>query len=162
MAPAEEFIKIGFKAEALAAKETPRNMMSSYTLKNALTGDLADQQIDFSKVLFSKGSMPETPGVKTVLNNDVLEFTWDPKISSSLFHTNDQVMVLAYFPTAQEAEYALYAGNRAKGAATFALIKQEQEMVMETYITFISPDHKRVCNSIYCGQFILPAEELID
>lgn len=161
LAPVKEFYKIGFKLEALDARKTPRDLINSYTRLNTIKGEYPNQEIDFTKALFSKGKMPETPGVKAQLNEDGLEFTWDTKLIPGKFRSDDQVMLLIYFPELNSADYMINGGNRAKGSAQFRLLKNETPTLMETYISFISVDHKKVSDSIYTGQFILPASQII-
>ena len=160
IAPVKEFYKIGFKLEAQLAKKTPRDLINSYTRLNIIKGEYPNQEIDFTKALFSKGKMPETPGTKAELIEDGLEFTWDTKLIQGKFRSDDQVMLLVYFPELNTAEYTINGGVRAKGSAQFRLLKNEEPTLMETYISFISADHKKISDSVYTGQFILPAIQI--
>jgi len=157
--PVREFIKIGFKTEAQLAKKTPNDLILSHTLLNAVKGEYPNQEIDFTKVLFSKGKMEATPGLKVNQNDGGLEFTWNTYLVPNQFRADDQVMILVYFPELQSADFVLYAGNRGGGKAQFSMLKNPKPTILETYITFISSDRKRVSDSAYTGQFILPASD---
>lgn len=161
LAPVSEFYKIGFKLEAQLAKKTSRDLIDSYTRLNCIKGQYPNQEIDFTKALFSKGKMPETPGIKAELNENGLEFTWDTKLIPGKFRNDDQVMLLVYFPELNNADYTISGGARSKGSAQFSLLKNEEPTLMEAYISFISADHKKISDSIYTGQFILPAIQII-
>lgn len=155
--PVKEFIKIGFKAEAKLAKKNANSIISSYTRKNAIKGVYPYKEIDFTKVLFSKGSMPLTPNVKAGLTENGMQFSWDKSLRPGDSRPDDQVMLMVYFPESKTAEYTVNGGARSNYFAKMPLIKQETPMVIETYISFISADRENVSNSIYTGQFILPA-----
>ncbi|SEA99076.1 DUF6266 family protein [Pedobacter hartonius] len=157
--PVREFIKVGFEAGAKLARKTPHDLMLSYTLLNAVKGEYPNQEIDFTKVLFSQGKMQATSDLKAEQNDDGLKFTWNTTLIPNQFRADDQVMILVYFPELQSADFVIYAGNRGSGKAQFSILKNNKPTVMETHITFISSDHKRVSDSAYTGQFILPASD---
>ncbi|MBB6502216.1 DUF6266 family protein, partial [Pedobacter cryoconitis] len=56
----KEFIKVGFELEAKRVSKSYHDVAASYTRLNAITGTYPSQHIDFTKVLLSKGKMPET------------------------------------------------------------------------------------------------------
>lgn len=155
--PVKEFIKIGFKGEAKLAKKNANSLISSHTRNYAIKGEYPYKEIDFTKVLFSKGSMPLTPNVRAVMTEDGMQFSWDKSLNPGDSRPDDQAMLMVYFPESQIAEYAINGGARINGFANISLIKHETPMVIETYIAFISADREKVSNSIYTGQFILPA-----
>lgn len=155
--PVNEFIKIGFKGEAKLAKKNANSLISSHTRKKAIKGEYPNKEIDFTKVLFSKGNMPETPQTKAEITEDGVQFTWNNNLIPGHFRSDDQAMLMVYFPELKTAEYVINGGARSIGIANLSLIKNDNPAVMETYISFISADRESVSNSIYTGQFILPA-----
>ncbi|WP_158800195.1 DUF6266 family protein [Pedobacter sp. L105] len=157
IASAKQFIYLGFQSEANLAHKTSHDLVNSYTRLHAIKGNYPDMEIDYTKVLFTRGKMPATPNVQAKLNDDGLVFTWDTSLIRGQFHANDQVMLLAYFPDTKSSEYVLFGGTRASGTAQLSLLANETATVMETYISFISADHKNISNSMYTGQLILPA-----
>ena len=157
VASVKNFIFLGFQSEATIAHKTSNDLIMSYTLLNAIKGEYPNKEIDFTKVLFSKGKMPETPEVEVMLNDDGLKYTWNTKLIQGKFRMDDQAMLLAYFPELKSAEHVTNAGKRNVGTAQLSLLRNETPTVMEIYIYFISADHKKVSNSTYLGQLILPA-----
>ena len=157
VASVKNFIFLGFQSEATIAHKTSNDLIMSYTLLNAIKGEYPNKEIDFTKVLFSKGKMPETPEVEVTLNDDGLKYTWNTKLIQGKFRMDDQAMLLAYFPELKSAEHVTNAGKRNVGTAQLSLLRNETPTVMEIYIYFMSADHKKVSNSTYLGQLILPA-----
>lgn len=151
------FMEVGFQSEASLNHKTPNDIISSYTLKNVIKSGNPEQEIDYTKVMVSKGKMPATPNVQAQLNDNGVVYTWDTTPLPGQFRSNDQVMLLVYFPESKSSEYVIYGGTRASGTAQLSLLKNETATIMETYISFISADHKNVSNSVYTGQLILPA-----
>lgn len=155
--PVKEFIKIGFKGEAKLTKKNANSLISSYTRNYAIKGEYPYKEIDFTKVLFSKGNMPGTPDVKVKLMEDGVQFSWNKNLIPGHFRSDDQAMLMVYFPELKTAEYVINGGARGIGIANLSLIKHDTPTIMETYISFISVDRESVSDSMYTGQFILPA-----
>jgi len=155
--PVKEFINIGFKAEGKSVKRSANSMISSYTRLNAIKGTYPNQEIDFTKVRFSQGNMPLTPQTKVILIEDGLQFSWDKTLIPGQFRADDQVMLVVYFPGQKTAEHTVNGGARSNGIADFPLVRQENPVIIETYISFISADREKVSNTFYTGQLILPA-----
>ena len=150
----KDFIDIGYVTEAAKVKLYPYNTASSYNRQHAIAGVYPAQYIDFNKVLFSKGDMPLTENVNVRLTGDGLEFTWNPDTAVPGLQASDQVMLMAYFP---EKKYGVYVANgvrRPKGIEQLELPLSRKPVVVETYLAFISVNHKSVSNSIYTGQLI--------
>lgn len=152
--PTKEFIDIGFKAKIKGTTWNTHNAATSYTLLNAITGEYPDQKIDYSKVLFSQGKMPKPAEVAVTLVSTGLKFTWKVGLETKYLKLNDQVMVMAFLPGENDAIYELNIARRFEGMAFFKLPRYAKSIVLETYISFISTNHKKVSNSIYTGQFI--------
>lgn len=157
ISPVKEYIQFGMKPEGLAENKTPNDLMLSHTLSNGIKDEYPNQKIDFTKVQFSKGSIKETPGLQVNLNEDGLEFTWNTGIIPGNFRHDDHLMVLVYFPERKSADFETHAARRSVGKYQFSLLKNETPTVMETYVSFMSSDQKRVSDSVYLGQIILPA-----
>lgn len=155
----KEFIQFGLKVEADKLNKTPNDLILSYVNKS-IEGEYPEQKINFSKVIFSKGSIMDTPGLKVELNDGGLEFSWDTKASSKdLQRKDDWLMVMVFFPEQFHAEYATHATRRSEGTYQFPLFKNEKPGIMEIFVSFMSANQKNVSNSVYLGQLTLPAYE---
>jgi hypothetical protein len=159
ISPVKEFINVAMKPEGQALKKTPNDLMLSHTLLNGIKGEYPNQEIDFTKVQFSKGKMPKTPGLQVSQNDAGLEFTWNTELIKNQFRHDDQLMVLVYLPELKNAEFETHAIKRSAGKYQFDMLKEDTPTRMEIYISFMSTDQKRVCDSEYLGQLILPARE---
>ncbi|CAM4287437.1 hypothetical protein SAMN06265348_109148 [Pedobacter westerhofensis] len=159
ISPVKEFIHVGMKPEGLAQKKTANDLMLSHTLLNAIKGEYPNQEIDYTKVQFTKGKMQKTTGLQVSLNEDGLEFSWDTDLVKNQFRHDDQLMVLVYLPKLKSAEFETHATRRSAGKYQFSMIRDEDPTLMEIYVSFMSTDQKRVTDSEYLGQMILPAYE---
>lgn len=153
--PIQEFIAVGYSAEAKRTKSHPNGLFSSYTLINSIKGTYPNQEIDHEQVLISKGNLPATPNVQAEVTEDGVKFSWDSTLTSKKFRNDDRVMVLVFFPESNSAEFDLIAAKRATGETYLQILKNETPTIMETYISFIS--NKSASNSIYTGRLLLPA-----
>jgi hypothetical protein len=75
--PVKEFLTIGFELEGKLTLQTYYTIASSYNRLNAISGSYPDQQIDFTKVLFSQGKMPLTRNILVNRVEKGLTFKWD-------------------------------------------------------------------------------------
>ncbi|MBB5619640.1 hypothetical protein HDE69_000678 [Pedobacter cryoconitis] len=72
--PVKEFLTIGFELEGRLNFKSYYNIASSYNRLNAISGSYPDQQIDFTKVLFSQGKMPVIPTALVNITDKGLNF----------------------------------------------------------------------------------------
>ncbi|MBB6501242.1 DUF6266 family protein [Pedobacter cryoconitis] len=147
-----EFIKIGFELAAKQVSKSYYDVAASYTRLNAITGTYPLQHIDFTKVLLSKGKMPLTPMTRVKATDDSLLFSWDSKFTAHGIKASDQAMLLVYLPEKRVAIHQLNAAKRAEGFGYLQMPKTRAPLIAETYISFISENHKSISNSIYTGQ----------
>lgn len=152
--PVLDYIEIGFKAKADAVRKNGHNLATSYNRLNAIIGDYPEQRMDFKKVLFSEGNMPVTAGLNARLTNYGVEFSWQVEEDSKGIRWNDQVMLMAYMPEEKDAIYQINGLRRSVGRDVLKIPRYEEPVILETYISFISANHKMVSNSVYTGQFL--------
>lgn len=157
IAPVKEFIEISLAPEGRVLQRTPNDLMLKYTLGIAITGEYPNQEIDFTKAQFSAGNMKPTPALKITQNDAGLRFSWDTALIPDEFRNDDQVLLLIYFPELEKADFQTTGISRSDGSYQFNVPKNDSATKMETYISFISANRKRVSPSSYLGQFILPA-----
>ncbi|MET4140192.1 DUF6266 family protein [Pedobacter sp. UYP1] len=159
--PVKGFLTIGFGLEGKLNSKSYYAIASSYNRLYAISGNYPDQQIDFTKVLFSQGKMPVTPGVLVNRAEKGLTFKWDTSFTAKGIHHNDQVMLMAYDPKKRGTQFQLNAGRRSEGEALLSIRKKKKPLLLETYISFISESRKSVSNSVYVGQILLKNTFLI-
>lgn len=149
--PIRAFINIGFSAKAKGTIKTANNMAVSYNKKNAVTGVYPNAMMDYSKVLVTEGGMEQVISPTVELLAGALNFTWLCPNHLDWPRPYDQVMLMAYFPTLQRAEYILYGAKRLKCKEVLPIPADLVGEYMEVYISFIAEDRKRIANSTYLG-----------
>lgn len=159
IASINEFINVGYKFDVDGTTRIPENGATSYLLKEAVIGVYPDLKLDFSKVMVSRGKLPAPTNVVVKLEGNILKFTWDVDSNCSYPLNRDQVMLLAYKPANQAADYLLSGARRIDGAEELEVNLQPttdinfvKDEYIETYIAFISDDRKRISDSVYVGQ----------
>ena len=152
--PVKGFMAIGFELEGKNNLTSYYTVASSYNRLNAILGSYPDQQIDYTKVLFSQGKMPAIPVAAVNRTEKGLTFNWDASFNAKGINENDQVMLMAYAPGKRGTTFQLNAGRRKEGEARLPIRKRRKPLLLETYISFISENRKSISNSIYTGQVI--------
>lgn len=157
-----EFVNVGYKGAALGTGKTAQNVASSWNTRAALVGVAPDFKLDYSRVLLSKGNLPQAiqPKVEYLQSKLIFEWTADPDMESCF--RRDQVMMLAYHPEWGRSFYVLSGNRRTIGTDELSLsgmpaykpIRPEEDFV-ETYIAFISDDRMSVSDSLYTGKVYL-------
>jgi hypothetical protein len=150
--PVMPFIMIGFEIEAKLTKAHPQNPAFAYNWKNATKGNYPKIKIDFEKVLLTKGGLPMSPGAGIKRVDAGVEFSWDGETDSEGSHWSDQVMMLAYFPELNIANFVTAGAARSIGKDLLPLFIENKKSLMELYISFISSDRRRISNSVYVGK----------
>lgn len=152
----KEFIDTGYNIEALVAKDNAYNQAVKNNKAKLLTGNFPNLEFSFEHLLLSKGDLKPAENVEVTQIPSGLQFNWqtDPKMAWP--DAADQVMILAYFPEPNRAEFELFGNSRASGNAQLEIPPSLQGMYMEIYFSFISADRKRVSDSVYLGGFNKP------
>lgn len=143
-----EYLNVGFGPDVID-DENAYNAAMRYNRKHALSGVYPDIFLDYSKVLVSKGDLPGAAGAVVELLSDGLHFTWTNPAELPYPRGNDQVMLLAYFPSLNSAIYLLEAGSREEGVALLPVPSDLLAEHMEVYMSFAAADRKSVSDSIY-------------
>jgi hypothetical protein len=149
--PILDFIDIGFELEAKRASLNQHNVATSYNRNNAIKGEYPNQVIDYTNALVTMGSMPIAADAVVLPSDEGLAFTWDTELVKGM-RKNDQVMVMAYFPEQQEARFIVNGAYRETGKQILKLPVYKTPRTVETYLSFISANHKSISNSTYTGK----------
>jgi hypothetical protein len=150
--PVKALLPSGFIVPKNAKGITAYNLACRYNLNHAVTGEYPEMQIDYAKVLFAEGAMPVVTGCKAEISDKGIRFSWGKVEDSKLIRWNDQVMLIAYLPDELDAKFQICAAARKEGEAFLPLPKYRTPVVLETYLSFVSANHKLTSNSIYTGQ----------
>lgn len=152
--PVKGFIKVGFALEIKNTFLTANNKATSENLLHALTGEYPDQRVDYSKAIFSKGTMQLNKEFDVSLTETGLLVRWDPDYLLKSMLPSDRVMVIAYCPEKKYAFYETDGAKRKKGRFHLPLVKYHQRVVLHTYVAFIAANQKTISNTTYTGEFL--------
>ncbi|WP_316839169.1 DUF6266 family protein [Pedobacter gandavensis] len=149
-----EFTSVGFELNAKKAKKRAYALAFGYNWGFGVKGTYPDIQIDFENFRLSEGQLPLVNDFEVVVEEKGLRYNWNADTTPDGAHWSDQVMMLAYFPALKKAFYCTAGANRINGTDLLPIRYENNELVAETYLAFISNDRKRISNSIYTGQLI--------
>ena len=144
------FIKLGYGLQAKGTVHNPHNLATSYHKKHALKGEYPNISVDYSKVLLSKGVLPETKDLQAKKVENGLEITWDTAYREHLA-PNDSVMVMICCPETGMDRQHLNVARRSEGKCFIPMTEKALKEQIEPYISFISADGERLSDSIYLG-----------
>lgn len=147
--PISEFIKIGFKGYAI--KMTAFNSAMSYNVKNALTGDYPDYEMDYANALVSRGSLaPALNATAASANVGEVTFSWDDNSTEGNANATDKAMLLVLNPAKKEAVFVTDGAVRTAEEQLLTVPANYSGDDVECFIAFIALDGT-VSNSKYVG-----------
>ena len=139
-------IKIGWAK--VAKNMTPMNAAMSYHLKNAVTGDYPDYEIDYQKVIISRGNLPGVKDlqISTITSNEIgLEWTYYDESTTS---PDDELSLCVLNHTKNDLQINIRDVVRSDASITFGLPSHwEQGDSVSIYIFLTSVDNKSVSTS---------------
>lgn len=141
------YIRIGYK-ECSTGRNTAFNVATSYIMKNATTEKFDNIELDFSKVLVSRGSLISATGIKAEIINRQIQFNWDSILDENA-SSNNLVMVLAYNSTKKEANYNICASQRSNSVALLQMPPAWHGDTIHSYLSFRTADGEKVSDSLY-------------
>jgi Family of unknown function (DUF6266) len=135
----------------LAVQMTGFNKAFSYNVKNAITGDYPNFEIDYSMVLIGRGDLPNVMmPVSVLFKEGKLIFNWTDNSRKGKANAFDQAFVAVYCEENGNWEYDLNLAIRSAGTCSIE-ISEFAEKEVHTYIGFISENGKDVTDSLYTG-----------
>jgi hypothetical protein len=153
MEPLKTFVKVGYEQEAKRSFKNPYNMMVKHCKTACIEGVYPNRQVNYSKVLITKGELPMPKKVGVKMTAKGLAFNWSTELLPKITHQSDQVMMLAYFPELKETRYMTAGAQRLVGRDLLPLEGIENGYTAEVYISFTSDDRIAIADSIHLGQF---------
>jgi Family of unknown function (DUF6266) len=147
--PLADFMNLTYKKAAV--KMSGFNKVFSDNIKAAITGVYPAFTIDYSKVLLSKGSLPNA-NAPTAASTAAgkLVFTWADNSGQGTALISDLAFVAAYNEALNHWIFVPAAAARNAGTYTLDVAAFSGKPV-QTYIGFMSADRNRTGNSVYTG-----------
>lgn len=151
--PIKPLVKAGFKG--YYTKTGGHRAAFSYNRKHAIGGEGEEVYIVPELFRFSGGDLPGAADPLVTLNNDLLEFSWDPATDGA-GSNSDQVMVLVYDSANARTLTRIYDGAfRSAGSESLAIPARMKGSEADIYIAFIAADRSIQSASQYLGRFVL-------
>ena len=150
------FLIQSFGPTARGTKYNYQNLSIRNNMPNALKGYYPDVEIDYSKIIFSLGALPQPLEAKAEWTDEGVKFTWDTSVGSSWPECRDQVMMLIYFPdkakNKRDVIYETAGAKRSAGTDILPVPSDYHDRPIEAYMTFVAEDRSDLCNSLYIGR----------
>jgi len=146
----QPIIEVGFSSGRPG--RTPVNRAMSYNLANAVTGEFPELEIDFPRLIVSRGSLTGvyTADVTADTIGEII-ITWKDDSGTGSASPDDQALLLLYntnkkVPIIETGQYV-----RADEEALFTLPDVFEGDSFEAYIAFAQTNGSKVSDSYYLG-----------
>jgi hypothetical protein len=135
-----------------SATQTRVNQAMSYHLKEAIIDDGTSFEIDFTKVVMTKGDLVglENPQV-TAAAGGVLNFTWVDNSGQGQAKEDDELVIALFEETTDTSLFTLSGGERSSGNTVYTASTALIGLNVHVWIGVASSDEKRYATSVYLG-----------
>ncbi len=153
--PISSLVNLGYKS--LAFKKTGYNLATADIIADAILGTYPDFEIDFSKVIFSKGGLM---GAWSVLGSSAnpaeIRLSWTDNSGSGNAKPTDKAVILVYNPDKSQFVYNLVNGAERNAETDILSLPAEfSGDIVQAWIAFMTPDKKSFSTSIHAGQILI-------
>ena len=144
--PLNPLLQIGWRQQA--NRQSPINAAMSYHIANAISGDYPDFEIDYQKIVVSRGNLPGVKDlqISTISATEIgLEWTYFDESTTS---PDDELSLCVLNHTKNDIQINIRDVVRSDGSITFGLPSHwEAGDSVSIYIFFTSADNKNVSTS---------------
>ncbi len=152
LTPFHPYITIGLRNQAKGM--TPINVASSRNNKQFVIGIYPDLHVDFSKLVWSEGILPQLNNpLLSLIEPDKLKLSWQQD-NSSATSFDDQLLLVVYCPALKIADGFIGGTERANLGFSFQFNPKFIGYELEVYVSLTSSDRKKIANSQYLGRLI--------
>ncbi len=144
----KDILDFGFKAQE-AGKRTGFNVGIQHALNNAIVGDYPSLEIDYSKILVSKGTLAKASVVATRLVTQELELQWPVILNTRNSFAGDKLMVIVYNPKQNMFLDFENPALREDGMVNLSLPLAFDNQELHIYTFFQQHDSNRVSESVH-------------
>ena len=153
LTPIKDYIRVGYKTYAV--KKSAFNAAVSYVVKNAVSGSYPDIEINYQRVLVSRGDLTPPKDVAATISERCITITWTDNSAEGSADATDLSMPLAYNVSKGQAVFEIAATTRSSQSVVLPLPSDWLGDTIQLYLGFISEDGMEVANSVYIGSKIL-------
>ena len=152
--PMTAFLRTGWKL--FAKRQSAFNAATAYMLANAIRGTFPNYQIDFDKVLVTRGSLPPVISPALGGTGKVVSMQWGNNSNVGSAKTTDKALAVLLNPASGEVICIVDGATRVTGKQDVTTPDSWEGASVHCYLGFISEDGKEVSNSFYYGNHTLP------
>lgn len=136
--------------------KSPYNLATSYHLQEALVQTVDGFEMDYSKVLISKGDVRglDNP-VLAAAANQVLDLSWVDNSGQGNANPLDQLVVVVYAPELDLFQVYNPAGTREEAGVQITLPAYLATIKVEVWATFVTETGTNAAISTYLGNIIV-------
>jgi hypothetical protein len=132
------------------------NHATSYHMKNATVYVDPIFEMDYSRVVFTKGDLPDLEALSvTALSNEQLKLEWMDNSGQGEAKPTDVIIITVYEATNQLSFYSINAGVRSASSVTYDLPDFMNGMTVEVWASVASADGKLNATSSYLGSVVV-------
>lgn len=132
------------------------NQATSYHMKEALVYVDPNFELDYNKVVFTKGDLLglEAPSV-TDIGSETLKLEWTDNSGQGEAKETDVIIITVYEAANRLSFFSLDLGTRNASSATFTLPSYLNGMTVEVWASVASSNGKRYATSNYLGSVVV-------
>ena len=151
------FLKLTFTPESRGTLYNWYNLAVKYNNPQAIKGTFPKLEIDYPKVILSRGQLKQPVNARAERTKDGVKFSWD--VMKGDEYSSDHVMVLLYFPHNHSAEGSMGNVRRHIGTETVPIAVEDLKQGFEAYICFVSYDRQEFSDSLHIASVDPLAED---
>jgi hypothetical protein len=154
-----DFVRTGYRTQAVGMHA--RNAAISYAVYNSLRQTSEGFEVDYPKVLVSKGVIEAVGTGRAEVAGQSVVFTWQKDADNLSGRNGDRALVMAYDADACKPLYD--SEFRARRSGQRAVVEVPDDCLGHTlhlYLGFISEDGKVATDSAYLGSVVVTAESV--
>jgi len=124
-------------------------------LKNTITGTSPDFALDFSKVLISRGKLPNADNVAAIAaGGNKVNFTWQKNLGLDIARDKDKAIVVVHCPILNRSQFAITTAVRTTEIVSVD-VSAFSGFTVHTWIGFLSENGNEVATSLYTGSLVV-------
>lgn len=150
MVPFHPYINVGMKNEALSQTEISAAFTANY--HHAVLGTYPDLSVDYSKFVFSKGTLPMITDIEMELSSPTtVRLTWNKNNGFNASY-DDQLILVLYCRNLHQADGFAGGVKRTAAQCTFQFDDRFIGETLDVYVSITSFNRKKIADNVYLGQ----------